>query len=197
MLSLSPHQLRHVTQQRNVSSPYHGMLKICPKTAGYSDTDSRHHGAACDPVSAFGERIECDLTHGKCTDITDLPGTKVSYDDDGALFSIAKDTDEPTVVTSRTLFFGRIDLVVKASPGKGIATSAVLQSATLDEVGTGFRGGKLGYNVEHVLTSTGCRRSLSDGLAEILTRCKPTTCTRGKRHLTPRAAITKCPILSS
>ncbi|KAI5462106.1 concanavalin A-like lectin/glucanase domain-containing protein [Mariannaea sp. PMI_226] len=44
-------------------------------------------------------------------------------------------------MTSKYIFFGRVDVEVRAAPGAGIVTSAVLQSDDLDEIDWEWLGG--------------------------------------------------------
>lgn len=90
---------------------------------------------ACPPAEAFGKNGgNCDFTKGACDVIDELPGTELSYDKDGAVFVIEKESNAPTVATHKRLFFGRVDVELKAAPGQGIVTSVVLESLTLDEI---------------------------------------------------------------
>lgn len=90
---------------------------------------------ACPPAEAFGKNGgKCDFTKGACDVIDELPGTELSYDGEGALFTIKKESNAPTVATHKRLFFGRVDVELKAAPGQGIVTSVVLESLTLDEI---------------------------------------------------------------
>lgn len=90
---------------------------------------------ACPNDPAFGKNSgDCDFTKGACGNFDSLPGTSLSYNGNGAVFSISTETEAPTIRTGKYLFFGRIDVVVQAAAGVGIVTSAVLQSDDLDEV---------------------------------------------------------------
>ncbi|EME49281.1 glycoside hydrolase family 16 protein [Dothistroma septosporum NZE10] len=71
--------------------------------------------------------------------------TSIDYDDsDGAIFTIAKSGEAPTIQTDFYIFFGRVDVVMKAAPGTGIVSSVVLESADLDEIDWEFLGGSDG-----------------------------------------------------
>ncbi|KAK3333871.1 concanavalin A-like lectin/glucanase domain-containing protein [Cercophora scortea] len=100
---------------------------------------------SCDPTKktcpnekALGkEIINIDFRKGDKADdfFTVLEGTKLSYDSSlGAVYTISKETDAPTVASNKYIFFGQVDVTVRAAPGKGIVTSFVLQSADLDEI---------------------------------------------------------------
>jgi beta-glucanase (GH16 family) len=96
----------------------------------------------CPAADAFGkDGGNCDFTQGACDVIDELPGTTLSYEDDGAVFRIAKESNAPTVATHKRLFFGRVDVELKAAPGQGIVTSVVLESLTLDEIDWEWLGG--------------------------------------------------------
>lgn len=97
---------------------------------------------ACKPDPAFGKnKVNCDFTKGACSALSELPGTTLKYDGKGAVFSISKDSEAPTVATGKFIFFGRLDVEVQAAAGKGIVTSVVLQSKDLDEVCAATRTG--------------------------------------------------------
>lgn len=64
-----------------------------------------------------------------------MVGTTLKYDSKlGAVYTIEKETDAPTVASSRYIFFGQVDVTVRAAFGKGVVTSFVLQSDDLDEI---------------------------------------------------------------
>lgn len=91
--------------------------------------------AGCPADSAFGnDKVDCDWSSGKCSAFHNLEGTSIKYESKGAVFSIAKEAQAPTIMTSKYIFFGRVDIEVQAAQGPGIVTSAVLQSDDLDEI---------------------------------------------------------------
>lgn len=97
---------------------------------------------ACPADEAFGKnKVSCDLSGGLCDSFTELEGTTLTYGDKGAVFSIEKGTNAPTIRTGKFLFFGRVDFEIQASEGNGIVTSAVLQSDDLDEIDWEWVGG--------------------------------------------------------
>lgn len=67
--------------------------------------------------------------------------TTIDYTSDGAVFSIANANQAPTIQTDFYFLFGRVDVVMKASPGTGIVSSIVLESDDLDEIDWEFLGG--------------------------------------------------------
>ncbi|KAK1776242.1 concanavalin A-like lectin/glucanase domain-containing protein [Copromyces sp. CBS 386.78] len=97
----------------------------------------------CDPTKktcpndkAVGkEIINIDFTKGEGSFFKNMIGTTLKYDNKlGAVYTIKKETDAPTVASSRYIFFGQVDVTVRAAFGKGIVTSFVLQSDDLDEI---------------------------------------------------------------
>ncbi|KAF2455910.1 rasp f 9, partial [Lineolata rhizophorae] len=65
----------------------------------------------------------------------------LTYGSDGAEFTINQRGDAPTIQTDGYIFFGRVDVTMKAAPGTGIISSIVLQSDDLDEIDWEFIGG--------------------------------------------------------
>lgn len=55
--------------------------------------------------------------------------------------AVAKQGDAPTLVSKFYIMFGHVDFVIKAAHGRGIVSSAVLQSDTLDEIDWEWIGG--------------------------------------------------------
>lgn len=91
---------------------------------------------ACPPNPALGNRkIDCDLTKGLCKDLKPLRGTYINkFSDKGALFSIEKDFQGPTLVSEKYILFGKADITFRAAPGAGIVTSIVFMSCDRDEI---------------------------------------------------------------
>ncbi|PFH59978.1 hypothetical protein XA68_11653 [Ophiocordyceps unilateralis] len=87
----------------------------------------------CDPDPAFGNKVECDFTHGECPAFN-TQGASLQHGDKGAVFTIKADGDSPTIHTGKYIFFGEVEVEVQAAPGRGIVTSVVLQSDDLDEI---------------------------------------------------------------
>jgi beta-glucanase (GH16 family) len=66
----------------------------------------------------------------------------LTYDGtNGAVFTINKESDAPTITSNWYFFFGKVDVVLKAAPGVGIVSSIVLESDDLDEVDWEFLPG--------------------------------------------------------
>jgi beta-glucanase (GH16 family) len=90
----------------------------------------------CPNPKALGSKIvDDDFRKGDTDFLTVLAGTTLEYDKElGAVYTINKETDAPTVQSNKYIFFGQVDVTLKAAPGKGIVTSVVLQSDDLDEI---------------------------------------------------------------
>jgi len=96
----------------------------------------------CDPTKktcpanpGLGGTVETDFTKGKNNAWTYADGTSVNYDPEkGAVFSIAKSTNAPTMAFSKYIMFGKVSVVMQAAPGAGIVSSFILESADLDEI---------------------------------------------------------------
>jgi len=73
----------------------------------------------------------------------------LKYGSEGAEFTIAKKLESPTIQSKFYIFFGILEIHMKAAPGKGIVSSIVLQSDDLDEVDWEWVGG----DTTHVQTN--------------------------------------------
>ncbi|KAF2450791.1 glycoside hydrolase family 16 protein [Karstenula rhodostoma CBS 690.94] len=73
----------------------------------------------------------------------------VDHIDNTTAFTVQFQGDSPTVLSSFYIFFGRVEIVMRAAPGQGIVSSAILQSECLDEIDWEF----LGTNTTHALTN--------------------------------------------
>lgn len=75
---------------------------------------------------------------------------RVDYDSrDGAQFTVAKKLDSPTIRSNFHIFFGQVEVIMKAAHGQGIVSSIVIQSDDLDEIDWEWIGG----NTTHVQTN--------------------------------------------
>ncbi|RMX74705.1 hypothetical protein D0869_12337, partial [Hortaea werneckii] len=104
----------------------------------------------CDPLEKTcpndtglnSKSFKADFTSdGGLSSWTEAVATKIELGDQGAEFSISDDKDAPTVETDFYIFFGRVDVTMKAAPGQGIVSSVVLESDDLDEIDWEWLGG--------------------------------------------------------
>ncbi|KAI9696165.1 MAG: hypothetical protein M1820_008306 [Bogoriella megaspora] len=86
----------------------------------------------CPADSALGKTVNIDFTQGSSDSFT--PQGNPTYDSNGASFTIAKSGDSPQLTSKWYIMFGHVEIVMKAAPGAGIVSSAVMQSDDLDEI---------------------------------------------------------------
>lgn len=86
----------------------------------------------CPADTALGKTATYDFASGASSAFT-ATGSP-TYDSNGVSFTVAKSGDAPLLTSNWYIMFGKIDVVVKAAPGAGIVSSAVLQSDDLDEI---------------------------------------------------------------
>ena len=86
----------------------------------------------CPADPALGSSVSIDFTKGASSQFTSFG--PITYGPDGASFSINKSGDSPTITSDWYIMFGKVEVVMKASPGVGIVSSSVLQSDDLDEI---------------------------------------------------------------
>lgn len=119
--------------------------------------------AASIPIAAAQTYTTCDPTKKTCPPDTGLPEdsftsdftsgssanaswsaaayTTITYGSQGAEFSIDEAKQAPTIQTDFYIFFGRIDVKMRAAKGTGIVSSIVFESDDLDEIDWEFLGG--------------------------------------------------------
>jgi len=97
------------------------------------------HAGSCPPDAALGKSVKVDFTSGASDSFT--PQGNPTFDKNGASFTVAKSGDSPQLTSKWYIMFGHVDFVVKAAPGTGIVSSAVLQSDDLDEIDWEWLGG--------------------------------------------------------
>ncbi|KAH6647544.1 concanavalin A-like lectin/glucanase domain-containing protein [Truncatella angustata] len=96
----------------------------------------------CPDDAALGTTTTIDFTKGDLGLFSELDGTSVAFDKDlGAVFTINKETEAPTIAANKYIFFGKIDVTLRACTGQGVVTSFVLQSDDLDEIDWEWLGG--------------------------------------------------------
>ncbi|KAI1810339.1 concanavalin A-like lectin/glucanase domain-containing protein [Poronia punctata] len=106
----------------------------------YTACDPREKSCPADP--AFGKENVIDIDFTKESKyFVHAEGTNVKYGPNGAEFSMSNEKQAPTVTSSKYIFFGRVEVVLKAAPGVGVVTSVVLQSDDRDEIDWEWLGG--------------------------------------------------------
>lgn len=95
----------------------------------------------CDPLlqkcpdnAAAKPKAQCDLSKECSMFEVENMASAFTKGPQGLACTIAGDKQAPTLITRDYIFFGRVDVSVKAAPSKGIVTSVVLQSNDRDEI---------------------------------------------------------------
>ena len=97
----------------------------------YSSCDPLTSGN-CPPDPALGRSISADFTSGASNEFTSAGNP--TYDSNGVAFTVSQGGDAPQIMSNWYIMFGKYELTMKAAPGAGIVSSAVLQSDDLDEI---------------------------------------------------------------
>lgn len=167
-----------------------GALTNIARAQTFSDCDPTA-GDKCEPNPAFANCNKAttfdfsSLPHGdsawkdddKFNDFWEaaksVSGKQLSIDDDGMALRIDNEKESgPLIMSNKYLFYGSVEVEVKAAPGVGVVTSIVLESNDRDEidwVSSGSlctatwkrnHGGKRGNETRgtEVLTATGMAR---------------------------------------
>ncbi|KAJ5279376.1 hypothetical protein N7478_004748 [Penicillium angulare] len=75
-----------------------------------------------------------DFTQAGSLDNWNITAKPVTQTDLGAKFEIAEEGDAPTIASDWYIFFGHVDVKMKASNGTGIISTWILESDDLDEI---------------------------------------------------------------
>ncbi|OLN96632.1 putative extracellular glycosidase [Colletotrichum chlorophyti] len=95
----------------------------------------------CPADPAFGMDFNFNFNSTPSTDAWETTVGPVKYTaENGAEFTIAKQGDSPTIRTKFYFFWGRTEVHLRAATGKGIVSSMMWLSDTLDEVDWEFLG---------------------------------------------------------
>ncbi|TPX11489.1 uncharacterized protein E0L32_007700 [Thyridium curvatum] len=97
----------------------------------------------CPPDKGLSSRTySVDFTKGASSDWNATScSDRIAYSSAGAAFTVKEHGDSPTIESKFYIFFGSISVIMKAAPGTGIVSSAVLESDDLDEVDWEWIGG--------------------------------------------------------
>ncbi|KAK3954748.1 extracellular cell wall glucanase [Pseudoneurospora amorphoporcata] len=109
-------------------------------------------GLDCNPIKTSGcppdkgltnSPYNVDFTKGTTdwASWTAVGTGSVLYNSDGAVLTIAKKGEAPTIATNWYIFFGRVEVLMRAAPGTGIVSSVVLGSDDGDEIDWEILGG--------------------------------------------------------
>lgn len=65
---------------------------------------------------------------------------KVDWSEKGATFTIERSGESPQINSKFYMLFGRLEVVMRMAKGKGVISTAILQSENLDEIDWEFKG---------------------------------------------------------
>lgn len=101
----------------------------------------------CPDMQALGvSNYSIDFRKSMMSDeVWNTTAGSVDFENPGAEFTINKRGDAPTVQTNFYIFFGQVEVIMKASLGQGVVSSIVMQSEDLDEVDWEWIGGNDSY----------------------------------------------------
>lgn len=117
--------------------------KCSPNPAfGGSDTINFKSASKIDDIEGFFE-VDGGIKYDPKYDQLSFDGDK------GMKMSIFEEKHAPTLYSHDFLFFGHVEVELRAAPGAGIITSVVLQSDTLDEIDWEW----IGNEPDHVQTN--------------------------------------------
>lgn len=90
---------------------------------------------SCSPDNGQKEyTFSTDFTKDTSLNGWETAAGNVTFDDNGAAFTINQKGDAPTIDTKDYFFFGRVEVEMKAAPGTGVVSSIVMESDDLDEI---------------------------------------------------------------
>ncbi|KAL8746993.1 MAG: hypothetical protein Q9190_001072 [Brigantiaea leucoxantha] len=96
----------------------------------------------CPPDPALGLTHTFNFTSSAADpDIWNTTAGTITYGSHGAEFTVAAAGDAPTIQSNFYLFFGEVEVQMRAATGVGIVSSVVLESDDLDEVDWELIGG--------------------------------------------------------
>ena len=101
--------------------------------------------STCPTDVALGRNYTFDFTQSSFTSVWNQTAGSTVYGSDGAQFIVNQRGDAPTIQSEFYIFFGVVEVHMKAATGQGIISSIVLESDDLDEVDWEF----IGSNATH------------------------------------------------
>ncbi|ORY11836.1 concanavalin A-like lectin/glucanase domain-containing protein [Clohesyomyces aquaticus] len=119
------------TVARAVAALASAAFLITPSLAQTYTTCNPTLRSDCPPDSALGRTVNIDFTSASDSF---TPQGNPTYDSNGVSFTISKSGDSPQLTSKWYIMFGKVEVVLKAAPGKGIVSSFVLISDDLDEI---------------------------------------------------------------
>jgi beta-glucanase (GH16 family) len=129
----------------------------------FTECDPTKRDGCPNPKAVGSKAVDIDFRKGANSFFKNADGTTLKYDDNlGAIFSISNDKQAPTIGSKKYIFFGQVDVTVRAARGVGVVTSFVLQSDDLDEIDWEWLGGDA-TQVQTNFFSKGCTDTYDRG----------------------------------
>lgn len=120
-----------------------GLLSLLPLVTGQLTTDCNPLNATCPADPALGTSHTFIFNDTQPEGVFKTTAGTVDFDaEKGAVFTINKRGESPTLISNFYFFWGKTEVILKAAPGQGIVSSIVWMSDLLDEVDWEFLGGK-------------------------------------------------------
>lgn len=105
-------------------------------------TDCNPMNTTCPADAALGIDYTFNFTSAPEDNSWNTTAGTITYDaTNGAEFTISEKGQSPTIQSNFYIFFGRVEVHMRAANGTGIVSSIVLESDDLDEVDWEFLGG--------------------------------------------------------
>jgi len=115
---------------------------VFQNVAAQVTTDCFPMNTTCPPNPALGMDVSFNFNQTPKAGTWDTVVNPMAYDPQlGAIFTIKKQGDCPTIRSKFYFFWGRTEVIMKASPGTGIISSVMFLSDNLDEIDWEFKGG--------------------------------------------------------
>jgi hypothetical protein len=123
---------------------------VFQNVAAQVTTDCFPMNKTCPPNPALGMDVNFNFNQTPKAGTWDTLVGPMQYDaQQGAIFTIKKQGDCPTLRSKFYFFWGRTEIIMKAAPGTGIISSVMYLSDNLDEIDWEFKGG----NDTHVFSN--------------------------------------------
>ena len=111
-----------------------GLTLFAALTSAQTFTSCNPLNTTCPPDPALGTNHTFDFIASSAGSTWNASAGTVAYTNEGAGFTINQKGDAPTIQTNFYLFFGQVEVWMRAAHGQGIVSSIVLQSDDLDEI---------------------------------------------------------------
>lgn len=104
---------------------------------------------SCNPLSSTSCSADAALATAISEDFQSTPDNyipyrtpdEIYYGDEGLVLTLAKQYDNPSMVSNFYIMFGKVQVLLKSATGTGIVSSFYLQSDDLDEIDMEWFGG--------------------------------------------------------